>query len=111
MSAWNRDRSTREEKRSLAVSFEIAPMRALRFDVDRFAAGKGPGGVRGLDAVAAPPYDIIAPKEHRALLDRSPFNIVRLTLGDRPGETAGYLERAALLERWKKEGVLREDPS
>jgi uncharacterized protein (DUF1015 family) len=93
------------------VNFEIAPLRALRFDVDRLAAGEGPGGGRGLNAVAAPPYDIIAQKEHRALLDRSPFNIVRLTLGDRPGETADYHQRAALLERWKREGVLREDPS
>ncbi len=89
------------------MNFEIAPLRALRFDLDRLPAKDGS---RGLSGVVAPPYDIIAPPEHRALLERSPRNIVRLTLGDRPGEKADYLERARLLDAWKAEQVLREDP-
>jgi uncharacterized protein (DUF1015 family) len=87
------------------VSFEIAPLRALRF-------GSGPAGAAGagpadLSRVVAPPYDVISPEEHRALLERSPHNIVRLTLGDRRG--ADYRERAALLSRWREEGILREE--
>jgi uncharacterized protein (DUF1015 family) len=37
-------------------------------------------------------------------------NIVRLTLGDRPGERADYSGRARLLDSWKAEGILLTDP-
>jgi uncharacterized protein (DUF1015 family) len=90
----------------MTAAFEIAPLRALRFD----PRSTGKSGPRPLDPVVAPPYDIISPDEHRALLARSPRNIVRLTLGDRPGERADYAERARMLEAWKADGTLAEDP-
>ena len=82
------------------MTFEIAPFRALRF---RAAPGTS------VDAQTAPPYDIISSDEHRRLLDRSPHGIVRLTLGDTPGERAHYRERAALLEEWVRQGILVEE--
>ncbi len=84
------------------TGFQIAPFRALRFAAE--VAGRPEEWV-------APPYDIIAPAEHRALLERSPWNIVRLTLGEQPGKKEDYAARAARLIDWKKRGVLREDDS
>ncbi len=92
----------------MSSNFEIAPFRALRFNPERLP--RGPGGPPDLNALVAPPYDIISPAEHRSLLARSDHNIVRLTLGERPGEKAAYPERAALLGEWRRDGVLREDP-
>ena len=84
------------------IDYRIAPFRRLRF------AGRD-AEASDLTPLVAPPYDVIAPPEHRALLERSPRNVVRLTLGDRPGEKAPYAERAALLAAWRKEGALAED--
>jgi uncharacterized protein (DUF1015 family) len=81
------------------MAFEIAPLRALRFDA---ASGDA-------SALAAPPYDIIGVDEHRRLLDRSPRNVVRLTLGEQPGAREPYERRAARLQAWKAEGILRAD--
>ena len=95
------------------MSFRIAPFKALRYDEARLArAGCGPEASTAavLDRVAAPPYDIISPDAHRSLLARSPYGIVRLTLGDQPGQTADYGARSRLLTVWKREGILREDP-
>ncbi len=92
----------------MSPNFEIAPFRALRFNPERLP--RGPGGAPDLNSLVAPPYDIISPAEHRLLLERSNHNIVRLTLGDRPGEKAAYTERAALLGEWRRDGFLSEEP-
>jgi len=89
------------------VAFEISPFRALRFCAG--AANGTPVGAADLSALVAPPYDVISAEEHRALLDRSPHNIVRLTLGDKPGERARYEERARLLAEWRERMVLVEE--
>lgn len=80
---------------------EIAPFPGLRYALERI-------GARAED-VTAPPYDVIRPAEHQALLDRSPYNITRLTLGMHPGETGEYAERGELFRRWIESGVLRRD--
>jgi uncharacterized protein (DUF1015 family) len=73
----------------------VKPFRALRYDV----ATAGP-----LDSLVAPPYDVISPEQREKLQARSPHNVVHLTLPDSE-------ERAAAeLERWRAEGVLREEP-
>lgn len=79
---------------------EIAPFRGLRYDLGR-VGGDDPAG-----SVTAPPYDVISPEEHRRLLERSPWNITRITLGESPGAAASYRERALLLARWREENVL-----
>jgi uncharacterized protein (DUF1015 family) len=51
----------------------------------------------------APPYDVIDHDERRAYLERSPFNVVHLTLPDSPEDAA------AALTAWRDQGVLREE--
>lgn len=82
---------------------KIAPFVALRYD----PAVAGP-----LDALVAPPYDVVAPEEEARLLARSPYNVVRLEgstveCGDLDHRTA-----AELLRSWRADGVLVEtEPS
>ena len=70
----------------------IRPFRALRYDVP------------DLEAVVAPPYDVISPEERRRYLDRSPYNVVHLTLPDSEEQAANDLAA------WQAEGVLVRDP-
>lgn len=73
----------------------VKPFRALRYDE----------GVAGpLEALVAPPYDVISPEQRAELRARSPHNVVHLTLPDDP-ETA-----AATLSDWRSGGVLVEEP-
>ncbi len=58
---------------------------------------------------AAPPYDIIGAKEHAALLERSPCNIVRFTLGERADGARDFSRAAGRLAAWVKDGVLAVD--
>jgi uncharacterized protein (DUF1015 family) len=71
----------------------VSPFRALRYD----PAIAGP-----LDALVAPPYDVISDDARRDYLARSPHNVVHLTLPE-------SVEQAARdLEAWRGAGVLRE---
>jgi uncharacterized protein (DUF1015 family) len=72
---------------------EVKPFRAVRYDV---RAGS-------LDALVAPPYDVISPAERDALAARSENNVVRLTLPDDEAE-AGRTWRG-----WRKEGTLVDE--
>ena len=65
-----------------------------------------------MSAVVAPPYDVISPEAHRALLARDPRNVVRLDLPeDEPGdpEDERYRRAARTLSAWRLEGTLRRD--
>jgi uncharacterized protein (DUF1015 family) len=79
----------------------VSPFVALRFDVGR---------VGSLDLVTAPPYDVISEREHDRYLATSPYNIIRLDLGERFREDAQgphrYERAASLLETWLREGAL-----
>jgi uncharacterized protein (DUF1015 family) len=87
----------------------VAPFRGLRFD---------PAVVGEHAQVTAPPYDVISPEARDAYEAMSPYNVVRLILA-RPAPDdaaptapgADYRNVAALLDRWRSEGVLRRDPS
>jgi uncharacterized protein (DUF1015 family) len=63
--------------------------------------------------VTTPPYDTISPEDRRRFERASPYNVVRLVLGeDLPGddEHANKYRRAASeLRRWREEGVLLSD--
>jgi len=72
----------------------IRPFRALRFD--EAVAGD-------LDALVAPPYDVIGPEQREALLQGSPYNVVHLTLPDSEAEAAAHLAA------WHELGVLVEE--
>jgi uncharacterized protein (DUF1015 family) len=69
----------------------VKPFRALRYDVR--AAGP-------LDALVAPPFDVIPPDLREELLDASPYNVVRLI---RPDDEA---DAARLFRRWIDDGIL-----
>lgn len=82
----------------------LSPFRALRFD---------PAVAGELADLTSPPYDVLDDDAVAALEARSDANVVRLIL---PREGAGehadrYQRAAALLERWRAEGVLRPDPA
>ena len=86
-----------------------APFRGLRFD---------PAVVGDGAQVTAPPYDVISPEARAAYESASPYNVVRLILA-RPGDrdvpqperdgSSDYRHVAALLARWRGDGVLRRD--
>ena len=86
---------------------DIAPFRGLRFDLGKVAEKVG----QDAPVVTAPPYDVLSPEAHQAILDASPCNIVQLTLGDRPGEIPSYDGRAQLLQDWIESGVLAYEDS
>ena len=73
---------------------QVAPFCAVRYDERR----AGP-----LDRLIAPPYDVISPEERVRYLDRSPYNVVHLTLPEDEAE-AGRLWRD-----WRAESVLARD--
>ena len=72
----------------------VRPFRALRY-AETVA---GP-----LEALVAPPYDVIDAEARLGYLRRSPHNVVHLTLPDSSAAAA------ATLEEWRREGVLVED--
>src|SRR5262249_40990983 len=69
----------------------IRPFRALCYDVP------------DLDAVIAPPYDVISESQRAEYLARDPHNVVRLTLPDSEEQAARDLAA------WREEGVLVQD--
>ncbi|MGN6816918.1 MAG: DUF1015 domain-containing protein [Solirubrobacterales bacterium] len=87
---------------------EVLPFKALHYDL---------GKVGSLDAVAAPPYDVIDAAQRRALLERSPYNAVAIDLpkpfdpADPDSDPGGdpYAEAAARIESWRADGALVQD--
>lgn len=72
----------------------VKPFRAVRYDEE--VAGP-------LETLVAPPYDVIDDAERRDLLQRSPYNVVHLTLPD------DEREAARLWDEWQSEGALVRD--
>jgi uncharacterized protein (DUF1015 family) len=79
---------------SLSVVAVVKPFRALRYDERRV----GP-----LDALVAPPYDVISPEEREQYAARSPYNVVHVTLPEDEAQAARHLVE------WEREGVLARD--
>jgi uncharacterized protein (DUF1015 family) len=76
----------------------VRPFRALRYD---------PAVGTPLESLVAPPYDVIGPEQRAALLGKSPYNVVHLTLPDSEEEAA------ASLAGWRERGILvrESDPT
>jgi uncharacterized protein (DUF1015 family) len=76
---------------------EIQPLTSVRYEL---------GTVGSLDAVAAPPYDVIDDALRAELLAKSPFNVVEIDLpkGDNGGDP--YLHAETTFEAWLQQGVL-----
>jgi len=87
---------------------DVRPFKALHYDLAK---------VGGLDAVAAPPYDVIDAPERARLLGRSPHNAVAIDL-PKPFDPADpdsnpdydpYEKAARTIEAWRAEGALVDD--
>jgi uncharacterized protein (DUF1015 family) len=78
------------------ASTVVRPFRALRYDLARVNAAD----------VVAPPYDVIDEAHRQALLERSPYNVVRLIL---PG-AGNEAEAGETLARWVEDGILVREP-
>ena len=68
----------------------LEPLRALRYDADRFP----------LDEVVAPPYDVISPADREALLRRNDHNVVRLELPDTAQTAASCCTSGGVTACW-----------
>lgn len=85
---------------------DVRPIKALHYDLGR---------VGSLDAVAAPPYDVIDAAGRAQLLERSPHNAVAIDLprllDGEASEGAGdpYAGAAATIAAWRRDGVLVAD--
>jgi len=79
---------------------EVRPIRALHYDPDRVE----------IEAVTAPPYDVIDADQRSELLARSDHNVVALDLPEAKAGADPYEHAAELLADWRDEGVLRADP-
>ena len=73
---------------------DVRPFRAVRYD----EAAAGP-----LETLVAPPYDVISPAERDELAERSPYNVVHLTLPETEEQSARDLAS------WQEQDVLVED--
>jgi uncharacterized protein (DUF1015 family) len=78
---------------------EIRPFRALRYDTR---------AVGSLEAVIAPPYDVIDDALRAELAARSPFNVVEIDLPHSDGDDP-YLHAQTTLETWRQQGLLVRD--
>lgn len=79
----------------------ISPFVGLLFDSSR---------VGSLDDVTAPPYDVVSDAERLRFLHASPYNVIRLDLGEERPEQDGadnkYMRAASELRSWREHGVL-----
>jgi uncharacterized protein (DUF1015 family) len=87
---------------------EVLPFDALHYDLAK---------VGSLDAVAAPPYDVIDAAGRAALLGRSPYNAVAIDLpkpfdpadpGSEPDDDP-YARAVATIAAWRADGALVQD--
>ncbi|MCW2987849.1 MAG: hypothetical protein JWM24_787 [Solirubrobacterales bacterium] len=87
---------------------DVRPFKALHYDLDE---------VGSLDAVAAPPYDVIDAAGRAALLQRSPYNAVAIDLpkpfdpADPASSADGdpYERAARTIDAWRADGALVAD--
>jgi uncharacterized protein (DUF1015 family) len=79
---------------------EVRPLHALHYNL---------AAVGSLEAVIAPPYDVIDAELRRELLARSPFNVVEIELPEAPGGGDPYEHAAETIEAWTLQGVLTSD--
>src|SRR3954470_13574284 len=76
---------------------DIEPLRTLRYDTR---------AVGSLEAVAAPPYDVIDDALRAELCARSPFNVVEIDLPRADNGDDPYLHAQTTMEAWQQQGVL-----
>jgi len=85
------------------MNAELPPL-VVPFRGERYAPAR-------VGAVLAPPYDVIASEDRPRYAARDPHNIVHLIVPEASAGDARYARAAALLEAWRREGVLKRDPA
>jgi uncharacterized protein (DUF1015 family) len=78
---------------------DVQPLRTLRYDLS---------AVGSLDAVAAPPYDVIDAPLRAELASKSPFNVVEVDLPEANGGDP-YLHAQTTMEAWLQQGVVTRE--
>jgi uncharacterized protein (DUF1015 family) len=78
---------------------DVQPLRTLRYDL---------AAVGSLDAVAAPPYDVIDAPLRAELASKSPFNVVEVDLPEANGGDP-YLHAQTTMEAWLQQGVVTRE--
>jgi uncharacterized protein (DUF1015 family) len=79
---------------------DVQPLRTLRYDL---------GAAGSLEAVIAPPYDVIDDELRAQLAARSPFNVVEIDLPRASEGSDPYLHAADTFQAWRQEGVLIQE--
>ncbi|HKT25087.1 MAG TPA: DUF1015 domain-containing protein [Terriglobales bacterium] len=83
---------------------EIYPFSALRYNPEKV----------NLADVVTQPYDKITPAMQEGYYLASPYNLVRIILGQPEGEETAdnnrYTRAANYLKSWQKQGIFRQDP-
>jgi uncharacterized protein (DUF1015 family) len=83
----------------------VAPFRPVIYNLER---------ITNLEAVIAPPYDVISDKEQDDYYKRDPYNVVRLILGKKKTGDSDwdnrYTRAADLFKRWEAEDTLVRPP-
>ena len=78
----------------------VKPLRALHYE---------PSKTGGLQAVVAPPYDVIDDGQRSALLAQSDYNVVEIDLPKPVDGRDPYEHAAEVLDRWRREGAVVND--
>ena len=78
---------------------EVKPFKGVRYNLEKVK----------IEEVVAPPYDVISNKARRLLLDRNPYNVVRLILPQGVMGDDKYSQANLYLRRWLSEGILIKD--
>jgi len=79
---------------------EVQPLRTVRYE---------PSAVGSLEAVIAPPYDVIDDELRSALKARSPFNVVEIDLPRAPNGGDPYAHAGETFATWRLEGILTQE--
>ena len=76
---------------------QVKPLETLRYE---------PSAVGSLEAVIAPPYDVIDDELRDRLLAQSPFNVVEIDLPKAPGGGDPYQHAEETFEEWRRQSVI-----
>lgn len=82
------------------------PFPGVRYDAEKIGS---------IEAVVAPPYDVISPEQRVLLCSQHACNVANLTLGQEKQDDTDsenrYTRAGKLLSQWQREGALRQDDS
>lgn len=78
----------------------IRPFRGVRYNT---------GEIGRMEAVIAPPYDVVTPEMRARLADASPHNVIQLELPQPAGGRDAYENAAHLYQQWLTTGALVQE--